>query len=453
LEEAPPLKMNSPTTLQERAAAAWAVRREKNALLTAKKQKEEQVAQLQQLQKQQKEQQQQKHQQQQYQPKQQPQQHIADKPEATTKAGVSFGKADTVHHYMPETEEDTYYSDEDRSLNSEYTKTLESEVEDVVKDFLLIGHEQHSRPGRRKFKHKHSVKKKLLKKHNKQLEREDNDAPRKDTAYENGDTETATASESRNSSTKGYPNDFSNKRKIDGDRGVVGGDTEMYQRSIFDLAQDDSKLDIVSSHSGSVGNSPSKGDSPTKNQNSNSSNDPLQLMLGFMEGGVTAMTSALDYFSFEPLKKNEREKHVKRKKEMKSPSNKNNTFSQLNSTRGLLSIDDHANAVDANFNDETPDGTPSLSEEGSGSYVISTTSTMESRTCTDQVLPFLKIQNDNLDNPTSKLPKVSTGMLELMGFAQDLLLGPVESESSKGGSAVSLLSVSCFLASCFVSVS
>jgi hypothetical protein len=469
LEEAPPMKINSPSTLQERAAAAWAVRREKNAILTAKKQKEEQVAQLQQLQKQQKEQQQHRHQQHQQlqQPKQQQQQqqHNSVKSEAT-KTGVSFGKADTVHHYMPDTEEDTtYYSDEDRSLNSEYTKTLESEVEDVVKDFLLIGHEQHSRPGRRKFKHKHSVKKKNWRKH-KQLEREDNDAPRKDTVYENGDTETisqyrataakGTENESRKVPTKGDPKDFSNKRKIDGDKGVVGGSTEMYQRSLFDLAQDDSRLDVVSSHSGSMGNSPSnspsKGNSSTKNQNSNSSKDPLQLMLGFMEGGVTAMTSALDYFSFEPPKKNEREKQVKRKKEMKSPPNRNNIFLPPNSTRGFPSTEDHANAVDGSFNDEKPDGTPSLSEEGSGSYVISTTSTMESRTCTDQVLPFLKIQNDGLDDPTSTLPKVSTGMLELMGYAQDLLLGPVESESSKGGSGVSL-PVSSFLHSCVDSVS
>ena len=88
--------------------------------------------------------------------------------------GVSFGKSDTVHHFEPEEQEltnddetATLGSFEDRSLNSMYTKSMESEVEDVLKDVLLIGTESHSRPGRRKVKHKYEVKKKLRQQANK----------------------------------------------------------------------------------------------------------------------------------------------------------------------------------------------------------------------------------------------------------------------------------------------
>jgi hypothetical protein len=83
---------------------------------------------------------------------------------------VSFGASDTIHHFDPgflnrnqckhEDEEDVSL---DRSLNSEYTKTLESEVEDMIKDILFIGNPQKSKPGRRKYRYKPEVERKLCK--------------------------------------------------------------------------------------------------------------------------------------------------------------------------------------------------------------------------------------------------------------------------------------------------
>ena len=60
--------------------------------------------------------------------------------------------------------EETGASFDDRSLNSEYTKGLESEVEDMIKDIFFIGNAATNKPGRRKIKHKHDVKIRLREK-------------------------------------------------------------------------------------------------------------------------------------------------------------------------------------------------------------------------------------------------------------------------------------------------
>lgn len=75
---------------------------------------------------------------------------------------VSFGNNDTVHEFEPdpdETLESTTLGG--RSLNSEYTKSAESEVEDLIKDIFMIGSGKASNPGRRKLKYSPHVKAKL----------------------------------------------------------------------------------------------------------------------------------------------------------------------------------------------------------------------------------------------------------------------------------------------------
>ena len=134
----PAIKRPSPATLQERAAEAWKVRRAaRTSSLRAK-----------------------------------------DKPGGANKSSnVSFVESDTVHHFEPTveslSENDTAnYVDEDettldmdgRSLNSEYTKTLESEVEDMIKDILFIGNGKSSIPGRRKLRDKPEIKRRLRQK-------------------------------------------------------------------------------------------------------------------------------------------------------------------------------------------------------------------------------------------------------------------------------------------------
>lgn len=76
--------------------------------------------------------------------------------------GVSFGKDDEVHTFDPDPDE-TFDSCTltGRSLNSEYTKSAESEVEDLIKDIFMIGSGAASNPGRRKVKYSPQVKEQL----------------------------------------------------------------------------------------------------------------------------------------------------------------------------------------------------------------------------------------------------------------------------------------------------
>ena len=87
--------------------------------------------------------------------------------------GVSFGDTDTVHHFSRDdvTQDNTFDNtldntlDDltlgDRSLNSFYTKSMESEVEDAIKDIFLIGKQSNHAPGRRKVKDNPRVKERL----------------------------------------------------------------------------------------------------------------------------------------------------------------------------------------------------------------------------------------------------------------------------------------------------
>jgi hypothetical protein len=121
------------TSLQERTHQAWKSRQKKNSSLRSK--------------------------------------HDPSHPRAANQT-VSFGKSNTIHHFEPTAQEkyDKQLREEedasldrslDRSLNSEYTKTLESEVEDMIKDILFIGNSEKSKPGRRKFKDKPEVRRRI----------------------------------------------------------------------------------------------------------------------------------------------------------------------------------------------------------------------------------------------------------------------------------------------------
>lgn len=117
-------KRKSPTNLQERTQQAWKFRQKKNSNLRSKRD--------------------------------------PDTPRQIN--SVSFRTDDTVQYFDPHIDEntdETGQSFDDKSLNSEYTKTLESEVEDMIKDILFIGSGTTSQPGRRKYKYKHEVKKRM----------------------------------------------------------------------------------------------------------------------------------------------------------------------------------------------------------------------------------------------------------------------------------------------------
>lgn len=93
----------------------------------------------------------------------------ANAPHVPAHPAVSFGKNDTVHHFEPDPDPDEPDPDDTfdngtfagRSLNSEYTKSAESEVEDLIKDIFMIGSGKGNQPGRRKVKYNPQVREKL----------------------------------------------------------------------------------------------------------------------------------------------------------------------------------------------------------------------------------------------------------------------------------------------------
>ena len=82
--------------------------------------------------------------------------------EEPQQAGVQFGNTDTIHHF--DDQETVGTTGTFHSINSMYTKSPESEVEDLIKDLLLIGSGEHSNPGRRKLKYQPVYKRQLRKK-------------------------------------------------------------------------------------------------------------------------------------------------------------------------------------------------------------------------------------------------------------------------------------------------
>lgn len=125
-------KRRSPTNLQERSQQAWKSRQKKNSF--QKKSVETRARE------------------------------IEEPPIAKVVNKVTFGGENGVRYYEHPNDGTDQSFDDDKSLNSEYTKTLESEVEDMIKDVLFIGNPATSRPGRRKYKYKHEVKKRLKEK-------------------------------------------------------------------------------------------------------------------------------------------------------------------------------------------------------------------------------------------------------------------------------------------------
>lgn len=217
-----PAKSGSPTNLSERAQQAWRSRREKHSSSLRSKQD----------------------------------------PRRTKPEKVSFGASDTVHTFepdIPESDEDddTIPSFEDRSLNSEYTKTLESEVEDMIKDILFIGNGTASKPGRRKLKHKHEVKRKL-----RQLQKENQ-----------GET---------------------SLEQVDED--VAGEETSSLDRVGEESTKASTSHDAFQTprtSQGSRSKSKGKNKQPKKASKQNDEDDPLGFVWDFVSGGVGAVTNVL----------------------------------------------------------------------------------------------------------------------------------------------------------------
>ncbi|KAG7356030.1 PDZ domain containing protein [Nitzschia inconspicua] len=237
---------------------------------------------------------------------------------------VSFGKPNTVHHFEPTAQEkqDRQRREEedasvdrslDRSLNSEYTKTLESEVEDMIKDILFIGNAKKSKPGRRKFKDKPEVRRRLRQS---QLALTVNAAADDDgnNKQESPAYEPNTEDNSTLPPAKPYHTHIVDRRTIDAknDKAKMAVEaalndstysTESHMSSQLSsqaptrstLLTDD-RTSVLSASSVDTGTIESLQTIESfRSEKTRNDDDPFLVMIGLVEGGLSAMSTAIGY--------------------------------------------------------------------------------------------------------------------------------------------------------------
>jgi hypothetical protein len=208
---------------------------------------------------------------------------------------VSFGAPNTVHHFEPEPplprpdDEETLTS-MDRSLNSEYTKTLESEVEDMIKDILLIGNSKMSRPGRRKIRDKPDIRRRIKQRH----------------------VPTATVGKGNLGTLHENQEDYGDEEESDlppvyeplwvaneDNRGRKWNKSDPSNDSLYSTESTRSR-----SQSLSIGDDRSIASSRASSVDANTvetfrserdSSDPFIVVMGFVEGGISAMSTAMGF--------------------------------------------------------------------------------------------------------------------------------------------------------------
>lgn len=217
-------------------------------------------------------------------------------------SNVSFGASDTIHHFEPQVLNRQQYNNEDeedisldRSLNSEYTKTLESEVEDMIKDILFIGSPQKSKPGRRKYRYKPKVERKLCEDRISkaitdsvtQIDESDRLSVLHETMtekVENGPSLATTlpfnTMNNKCESTNASKNCMPKKNHLSRSR---------YQKQT--CVDDRCSLASTISRGSSVGSNTVE----TFQSEKDTIEDPLNTVIGFVEGGLSVMTSAIGY--------------------------------------------------------------------------------------------------------------------------------------------------------------
>jgi hypothetical protein len=383
-EEAPYAhKRPSPTNLHERAAQAWAVRREKVSSLRHNKSKEDALPKIK------------------TKSKEKPPTTSPPEEESLTKQGVSFGITDTVHHFQPDTDDDgtlgTYNSIDDRSLNSEYTKTIESEVEDVIKDILLIGTEFKSKPGRRKLKYRHEVKRKLRLRKTKVYEQDEASAGTDDKTNNTENDDVAAASKYRVNISKEQKAPPSSPDKSRNSKNkVVSNPGRSSQLKTANNGEPRNSLVKTpppnSPDRGTPSDLNSKWEKRTEKQTSKAhreekeeDSDPFLAMWGYVEGGMKAMSEALG------LEPDPTEKKA-------SSSSKNLSLSSSSKEKAAKRSDTLSKPSDTNL-------------------------------CTDQIALILSGDEERTNSPTKTTRKAAPmeegnqGLGGLMDFAQGAIFG------------------------------
>jgi hypothetical protein len=392
-------KTPSPTNLHERTTQAWAVRREKVSSLKTNKSKEDTRPKMQ------------------TKSKEEPITPTSpSKEESLIKQGVSFGQTDTVHHFQPHIVEDdddgtfgTYNSVEDHSLNSEYTKTIESEVEDVIKDILFIGTEFKSKPGRRKLKYRHEVKRKLQQQKMKIYEGDEASAGADDKTNDAETDDVAVISKYLVNISNDQKATPSNPVKSRNSKNKVSSTLEKssQQKTARHIERRNSLEETPPSNSPIRSTRESERRAKTEKQTSKAhreekeeDDDPFLAMWGYVEGGMKAMSEALG-LDPDPTETTEK----------KASSSSSKTSSSLSQKKAAKSSSTRSKSSDKNL-------------------------------CTDQIALILSGDEACPYSPTKTTRKAAPmveadqGLDGFIDYAQDTMFGPLPSIGT-GGSGVS----------------
>ena len=256
-------------------------------------------------------------------------------------AGVHFSQTrDTVHHFEPdETADSVTFGG--RSLNSEYTKSAESEVEDFIKDILMIGSGKGNNPGRRKIKYNPQVKQKLKKK-----------GKDKHGKSRKGDRARSTVPSTPTTD--------------------ADGDDDFDEEVTFDDEVDDPCLSPKNSSSRTAADAKSSPNAPRVFCSADSldegktDGDPLSSVWNYIEGGLNAVTTVLGFDDGSNSSSlQQRPSSLRRSSDPASPSDRDSTTTATTSPRGFF--DRMLADTEASMEEEKRDGrirpAPSLEED------------------------------------------------------------------------------------------
>ena len=242
---------------------------------------------------------------------------------------VSFGQTNTIHRFESEQQDDSAeVMSLDRSLNSEYTKTIESEVEDVIKDIFLIGTPDKNKPGRRKYRYKPEVKRKISKElkataNVESSSEEDNTVPSLN--------ESDFVLKKKEKKHIISPTNDDSTKKLAEERTRSSAQSKKTQQSRTMNAVDDRSASIASIGGSSLDGTNTLGDTNTLESSElreNSLEDPFNAIIGLVEGGLSAMTSAIGYALGDPITSPTDDHEMKKERKSKTKgSKKQGTFS------------------------------------------------------------------------------------------------------------------------------
>jgi hypothetical protein len=242
---------------------------------------------------------------------------------------VSFGQTNTIHRFESEQQDDSAeVMSLDRSLNSEYTKTIESEVEDVIKDIFLIGTPDKNKPGRRKYRYKPEVKRKISKElkataNVESSSEEDNTVPSLN--------ESDFVLKKKEKKHIISPTNDDSTKKLAEERTRSSAQSRKTQQSRTMNVVDDRSASIASIGGSSLDGTNTLGDTNTLESSElreNSLEDPFNAIIGLVEGGLSAMTSAIGYALGDPIPSPTDDHEMKKERKSKTKgSKKQGTFS------------------------------------------------------------------------------------------------------------------------------